>query len=64
MTPQHATHGLSWPDVDLTIHDDMYKYFKSDALKGMNWVCGCEAFCGAMGCNGGAPETYLETSAS
>lgn len=49
---------MSWQD--LTIHDDMYKYFKSEQLGDMNWICGLEGAGGGMGCNGGAP--LLQTS--
>ena len=42
-------------DVDLTIHGDMYKFFKSEAMEGIHWVCGCEGSCSGMECNGGAP---------
>lgn len=45
-------------DVDLAVMDDFYKYFKSDIMAGMNWVCGCEGDCGHLACNGGgAPIT-------
>ena len=42
-------------DADVTIHDDMYKYFKSEPMEGINWVCGCEGSCAGMECNGGMP---------
>ena len=48
---------LDGADVDLAITDDFYKYFKSDLLAGMNWVCGCESDCGRMACNGGDAPT-------
>ena len=35
------------------LHDDIYKYVKSDTLKGLNWICGDEAAFGLLGCNGG-----------
>ena len=42
-------------DVDLTIHGDMYEYFKSDPMEGIHWVCSCEGVCGGLECNGGVP---------
>lgn len=50
---RHGQNVAMW-DVDLTIHDDMYKYFKSEELGDMNWICGTEGTGGGMGCNGGA----------
>lgn len=45
-------------DADVTIHDDMYKYFKSEPMEGINWVCGCEGSCAGMECNGGMPSVF------
>lgn len=50
---RHGQNVAMW-DVDLTIHDDMYKYFKSEQLGDINWICGLEGTGGGMGCNGGA----------
>lgn len=46
------------------MQDDIYKYVKSDTLKGMNWLCGDEnGSFGPLGCNGGAlPPMQPQTS--
>lgn len=48
-------------DVDLTIHGDMYQYFKSEPMEGIHWLCGCEGTCRGIYCNGGTCY-YTETT--